>query len=305
MRKFIFTTVVICCLGISLGIFGIVKFVNHRAETRRLAEERVQQQKFEEVQITLIEGLTNEDMYAALAKQKLGNPEKYAEAEQRIETKEYSFLASKPKSQNLQGYLFPDTYRFSTAATESEVVEMLLETFGKRLAKAAAADTIVDVRGRYQLPGYDSLQLEEGTVDGLTTHEAITLASIVEKETGAGQGASSSELLEERRIVAGIFLNRLSIGMALQSDATVGYVTKSGRASATEADLKTDSPYNTYKFRGLPPGPIANVSYSSLYAVLHPKETDYLYFLHSQSTGEAYYARTFEEHTRNKAKYLR
>ncbi len=304
MRKFIFTTVVICCLGILLGIFGIVKFVNHRAENRRAAEERARQQKFEEIQVTLIEGLTTDEMYASLTKQGLGTTEAYKKSEQSIAEKEYAFLASKPNAQNFQGYLFPDTYRFSADATETEVIAALLDTFGKRFAKAAQ-DVIVDMRGRYQLPGYTALQLEEGTVSGLTVHQLVTLASIVEKETGAGQGASSAELLEERRTVAGIFLNRLSIGMALQSDATVGYITKSGRASASAADLETDSPYNTYKYRGLPPGPIANVSYSSLYAVLHPKETDYLYFLHSQSTGDVYYAKTFEEHTRNKAKYLK
>lgn len=304
MRKLLLTTVLVCCLGIGLGIFAIVDFFQDRAEMRRAAEERARQQRFAETQVTIIEGLTNESVYAALEKQNLGTAARYTQAEKDADAENYPFLQSKPKNQDLQGYLFPDTYRFNSTASESDVLTTLLETFGKRFTKAAA-DTIVDVQGRYQLPNYSSLQLAEGTVSGLTLHQILTLASIVEKETGSGRGATSAALLEERRTVAGIFLNRLSIGMALQSDATVGYVTKSGRASATNADLETDSPYNTYKYRGLPPGPIANVSYSSLYAALHPLETDYLYFLHSQSSGEVYYARTFEEHTRNKAKYLR
>lgn len=304
MRKFVFTTVLVCCLGIGLGIFAVVNFLHDRAEARRAAEERARQQRFAETQVTIIEGLTNKAVYAALEKQKLGTAAGYAQTEKELKTQDYPFLKSKPKNQDLQGYLFPDTYRFSSAATESEVLATLLETFEKRFAKAAA-DTIVDVQGRYQLPHYTSLQLSEGTVAGLTLHQILTLASIIEKETGSGKGANSAALLEERRTVAGIFLNRLSIGMALQSDATVGYVTESGRASATAKDLETDSPYNTYKYRGLPPGPIANISYSSLYAALHPIETDYLYFLHSQSTGEVYYAKTFEEHTRNKARYLK
>lgn len=304
MRKFVFATVIVCCLGIALGIFAITDYLGDRAEARKLAEERAKQQRFEETQVTLIEGLTNEDMFASLAKQKLGTVAGYEQAVRDLETGDFAFLQSRPKGQGLQGYLFPDTYRFQSTAPETEVLAMLLETFGKRFTKAAA-DAIVDVRGRYQIPGYASLYAQEVLVDGLTLHQLVTLASIVEKETGAGQGASSSELLEERRTVAGIFLNRLSINMALQSDATVGYVTKSGRASASEADLQVDSAYNTYKHRGLPPGPIANISYSSLYAVLHPIKTDYLYFLHSQSSGEVYYAETFEEHSRNKARYLK
>jgi UPF0755 protein len=141
---------------------------------------------------------------------------------------------------------------------------------------------------------------------GLTVFDVITLASILEKETGRpGESAVSDRLLEERKIVAGIFLNRLEQGMPLQSDATVNFVTKAGLASPTLDQTKVDSPYNTYKYAGLPPGPIANASYSSVYAVLHPIRSTYLYFLHEQTNGEIHYAATYEEHLRNKQKYLK
>lgn len=304
MRRLVLISGVVCCLAVGLGLFGVVRYLQHRVEARREAAERARQATYPETQITIIEGLTNAEVFASLAAQKIGTVEGYRTALERVAAAKYPFLGSKPKQQDVQGYLFPDTYRVSSAASEDDVLALLLDTFGTRFAKAAS-DAVMDMHGRYQIPGYASLQLQEGKEPGLTIHELVTLASIVEKESGSGQAASSAELLAERRTIAGIFLNRLAIGMALQSDATVNYVTKSGRASATQTDIETDSPYNTYKYRGLPPGPIANISYSSLYAVLHPLVTDYLYFLHSQSTGDVYYAKTFEEHTRNKAKYLR
>jgi UPF0755 protein len=93
--------------------------------------------------------------------------------------------------------------------------------------------------------------------------------------------------------------------MALQSDATVNYATGKNLPSPTLADLEVNSPYNTYKHRGLPPGPISNPSLSSLMAAIYPAETDYLYFLHKQPSGEPVYSKTFEEHVANKLKYLK
>ena len=110
---------------------------------------------------------------------------------------------------------------------------------------------------------------------------------------------------EERRIVAGIFYNRLNAGMALQSDATINYFTGKNDPSPLLEDLEKNSPYNTYKNRGLPPTPIGNPSLSSITAVLNPTNTDYFYFLHKQPSGEPVYSRTFEEHVANKQKYLK
>lgn len=125
-----------------------------------------------------------------------------------------------------------------------------------------------------------------------TTRDQLILASIVEKE---------AKYEADRPIIAGIFMNRLKIGMALQSDATLNYVLRSGQARLTAKDLETNSPYNTYANRGLPPGPICNPGRSSLEAAIHPTKTSYFYFL-TDSQGKAYYAKTLEEHVRNRLK---
>jgi UPF0755 protein len=125
-----------------------------------------------------------------------------------------------------------------------------------------------------------------------TLDQVVTLASIVESEVRSK---------EDRRIVAGIFLNRLKQGMALQSDATLTYVTGSKRSRSTTKDLQIDSPYNTYKYRGVPPGPIGNPGETALQAVLDPAETSYLYFL-TDKEGNVLYARTLDEHAANRQK---
>jgi UPF0755 protein len=109
---------------------------------------------------------------------------------------------------------------------------------------------------------------------------------------------------KEREIVASVFYNRLEIGMALESDATVNYVTGKGDRSATIADTKIKSPYNTYQVKGLPPTPIANPGLGSLEAAINPATTDYIYFL-NKPDGEAVYAKTLAEHNANRQKYLR
>ena len=129
-------------------------------------------------------------------------------------------------------------------------------------------------------------------MQGKTVHEIITIASIVEREV-AGEA--------DRKIVAGIFLRRLREGMPLQSDATVNYVTKGGRARPTYTDLEADSPYNTYRNKGIPPGPISNPGDASIDAVLHPDDQGYRFFL-TDDNGKAYYGKNFDEHKQNRRK---
>lgn len=305
MRKLKLYFVVIVFLIVGIGLLGVYYKVEQRRAAARAAAERARNQKAPEVQVRIIEGLTNEETYASLEQQELGTAKEYEKAEDAVEKSDFSFLSSKPNKESLLGYLFPDTYRFHSDATGAEVIAKLLETFELRFSKAAQK-SVTTANGTYTIPSFESANFDGIGADGLTIHQLVTLASVVEKETGGKNKTVGSQALdEERQTVAGIFYNRLALGMPLQSDATVNFITKSGRASATAADLEVDSPYNTYKYRGLPKGPIANVSYSSLYAVLHPKKTDYYYFLHSQSTGEVYYARNFEEHKQNKARYLK
>lgn len=302
MKKFVISAIILLLLGFTF--WSLVSSARQRTAEREARIRAANEAKFEEQKITLIEGWTNEEIYQYLEKQGLGTQADYTQAEEGIDASEYVVLADKPAKQSLQGYLFPDTYRVAKNALPANIVALLLDTFEQKFNQASKDST--EAAGYYVLPGYENLKLKNRTAPGLTAFEVITLASIVEKETGrAGENASSARLLTERQTVAGVFLNRLEAGMALQSDASINYITKSGRASSTAKDLEIDSPYNTYKYPGLPPGPIANVSYSSLYAALHPIETDNLYFLHAQPSGEIYYAKTLDEHNSNRAKYLK
>lgn len=186
------------------------------------------------------------------------------------------------ESEGLEGYLFPDTYLFPKTASASSVVGKLRDTFDMRLAD-------------YE----DDIAESE-----LGLKEIVTLASIIERETKTD---------EERPIVAGILLNRLEIGMGLQADATVQYAVASQECAGSadcewwptveKEDLEVSFAYNTYKYRGLPPGPIANPGLSSLKAAISPEESDYLYYLHEPS-GEVHYAETLDEHNTNVRRYL-
>lgn len=182
-----------------------------------------------------------------------------------------SFLASKPPAANLEGYLFPDSYRVNSAITAKMIVDTMLDTFGKRVG-----------------PEY----VQAFAAQGLSLHQALTIASLVEREVS---------IEADRPIVAQIFLKRYRTGMPLGSDSSVQYIADQ---SGTPFNLDVNSPYNTRKFTGLPPGPIGSPGLSSLDAVAHPAHTDYLYFL-SGNDGKTYFAKTFAEHERNIAKYLR
>jgi UPF0755 protein len=131
---------------------------------------------------------------------------------------------------------------------------------------------------------------------GLSPRQAITLASLVEKETAK---------LDERPIVAGVYLRRLKVGMPLQCDPTVIYALAQRNqydGNLTRANLQVDSPYNTYRYPGLPPGPIAAPSRTSVEAAAHPERVDYLYFV-SRNDGSHVFARTLDEHNRNVRQY--
>lgn len=230
-----------------------------------------------ERQVTLVEGWTLEQIADALEQagiiaDKAAFLQAATENTARFVAK-FDFLKDKPAEASLEGYLFPDTYRFFPASEPDVVIEKLLGNFGSKLGD--------DVRAAIR-------------TSGRNIHEAITLASIIEKEVRTPQ---------EMKTVAGIFKNRLDIGMALQADSTVNYLTKSGRDRSTFEDLAIDSPYNTYKYAGLPPGPISNPGLNAIMAAAAPAETTYFYFL-TDSEGRVYYAKTLEEHNENRRKYL-
>jgi UPF0755 protein len=181
----------------------------------------------------------------------------------------YPFLKNLPGNRSLEGYLFPDTYRVWGDQLPDALIRKQLDEFSARFATSTVSAKIAPLK---------------------TLDDVVILASIVEAEVPND---------DDRRIVAGIFLNRLNAGIALQSDATLSYVTGSDRARASTEDLNLDSPFNTYKNRGLPPAPINSPGASAIQAVLDPVPNDYLYFL-TDKTGKVYYAKTLEEHNANR-----
>jgi UPF0755 protein len=181
-------------------------------------------------------------------------------------------LIGKPGNVDLEGFLYPDTYIFEKNVTADEVVEKMLQNFDKKLTAGIKA---------------------RAKNSELSLYEVITLASIVEREVAKP---------EDRKLVGSVFLNRLEIGMALESCATIQYITGENKKQFTYAETRVASPYNTYINRGLPPGPIGNPSIDSILAVIEPQDSNYLYFL--SADGTTYFSRTLDEHETKKAKYL-
>ncbi len=193
----------------------------------------------------------------------------------------YSFLADKPEYFGLEGYLFPDTYRVYASSTVTEVIEKMLSNFDKKLTQKMRDDI---------------------KAQGKTIYEVITLASIVEKEAPINYQTKNNR---DARIIAGIFLNRLSYGQGLESDATLSYIYGDTKPAHSGEELEANSLYNTYKYRGLPPGPICNPGILAIEAAIYPIKTDYNYFLSPKGKDEVIYARTYQEHLNNKYKYLK
>lgn len=178
-----------------------------------------------------------------------------------------------PQAKSLEGYLFPDTYQFSRIMTMHDMAASMVRRFQKEA---------------------QSLGLDHDT------HRIVTLASIVEKETAAP---------DERPQIASVYLNRLAKNMDLAADPTVVYAAMlkgNYRGTIYQSDLQSDSPYNTYRVAGLPPGPIANPGAASLRAAMQPAQTSYLFFVAAgDGSGRHHFSATFEDHERNVIAYRR
>ena len=229
---------------------------------RRLTEGDVYTRR-----ITFPEGLMIEDMARVYERAGFGPAKTFVQA-----AADPSPIADlDTKAGDLEGYLFPDTYTMARDTSAERLVELMLRRFRAE---------------------YDRDLQQRAEERGLTAREVVTLASIVEKETANPK---------ERTLVAAVFANRLKIGMGLQTDPTVVYaLRKAGRydGNIRRADLSIDSPYNTYRNPGLPPGPIAAPGRAALEAALEPADVDYLYFV-SRNDGSHAFARTLAEHNRN------
>ncbi|MDD3007053.1 MAG: endolytic transglycosylase MltG [Candidatus Pacebacteria bacterium] len=231
--------------------------------------------KSNETQVVIPEGTANDQILEKLKIAGAISGEKDF-SQLQLDLSEYDFLSNKPEEADLQGFLFPDTYNFFKNASLEDVTTDMLDNFDRKLT--------TEMR--------EEIKKHEKTI-----YETIILASIVEKEAGNK---------EEMPTIASVFYNRLGIGQPLQSDATVNYVTNAGRAMPTSEDLETDSPYNTYKYPGLPPTPICNPGIEAIKAAIYPAQTDYFYFLTTQDEEQnTYFSRTYEEHLQNKAMYLK
>jgi UPF0755 protein len=262
-------------------------------ERREARLRRAQEQQIEEVQVTIIEGWTVKDIANHLEKQGLVNAKDFIGASESVDLTNHELVKrARLNEKSLEGFLFPDTYRFIKQATSQAIIDRMLDNFEARLGSLG----VKSGQGRYAVPGYETLKIDGAS--GLHIYELLTLASIVEKESGGANGIMSLE--EQRKIIAGIFYNRLLRGQALQADSTVNYATGKSTPAASSEDLQINSPYNTYKYPGLPPGPIANPSLSSIRAVLYPTKTDYNYFFHKQPSGEVVFSKTFDEHRRRR-----
>jgi UPF0755 protein len=223
------------------------------------------------VNVTFPEGLTIAEMAKIFETQGFGSAGSFVQA-----AKDPAAVRDlDPAAADLEGYLFPETYALSRKTDAAKLVKLMVAAFHRaftpELRQVAAARN-------------------------LTARQAVTLASIVEKETARP---------DERPLVAAVYTTRLRIGMPLQCDPTVIYgLAKAGRYNGNihKDDLAFDSPYNTYKYPGLPPGPIASPGKASLEAAVHPADADYLYFV-SRNDGSHEFARTLDEHNRNVQKY--
>lgn len=190
-----------------------------------------------------------------------------------FDTSRYEFLRDLPPDASLEGYLYPDAYTLPLEATAVDLIDAMLTKFGEQVTP----------------------QLREAfAAQGLSVHDAVTLASITHRE---------ALLADERPLIAGVYLNRLNIDMLLQADPTVQYAV--GRPGnwwtnpLSLDDLQFDSPYNTYVYGGLPPGPIANVGVNTLQAVANPTPSDYIFFVadcNAEVAGTHLFSVTYEEH---------
>lgn len=227
-----------------------------------------------EITLTFIEGWNNKDYAKYLSDQGIAKSEDFFAMIQKKADwwNNYDFLVAKPKDLDLEGYLFPDTYRVYRDASIREIIQKMLDNLAKKLTPELK---------------------QEITRQNKSINDIITLASILEKEVSTDS---------DRKLVADIFYKRLEAGMPLQADSTVNYASGKSVTQASADDLKIDSPYNTYKYKGLPPGPICNPGLSAIEAAIYPTKNDYWYFL-TTPDGKVIYSKTHDEHVAAKAKY--
>jgi UPF0755 protein len=182
---------------------------------------------------------------------------------------DFDFLQDKPKDAGLEGYLFPDSYEISKGESCEDILNAMLANFGKKLTPPLRAEITSQKKSIFDI---------------------VTVASLLEKEV---------KTLDDKKIVSGILWKRMATGMPLQLDSTIIYIT--GNPNISAKDKAIDSPYNTYKYYGLPKGPISNPGMDSITAAIYPTQTNYWYYL---TDGKTIFSETLDQHNAAKAKYL-
>lgn len=222
-------------------------------------------------QVVIFEGYDSVDIGKILQQEGICNQSEFEKLAKEDYRNDYDFLLDSPKGIGAEGYLFPDTYSISPDQTCEDFLRQMLENFNKKLTPELRAEIKNQKKSVFDI---------------------VTMASIIEKEVRS---------MEDKKLVSGILWKRLSIGMALQVDCTINYITGKNDPGAKLADLQINSPYNTYLYPGLPKGPISNPGIDSITAAIYPQKSPYLFYL---SDSKTHYAKTLEEHASNRAKYL-
>jgi UPF0755 protein len=216
------------------------------------------------LQVTIPEGYDVRQIAQMLDDDGVVHKKDFLEAAKNFAPYDYMITNSKA-NYRAEGFLFPDTYEIGKDFSSEDILKLMAKQFDQKLT-AEMRERAAEMK--------------------LSIYDLVTIASLVEKE---------AKFDEDRPIIAQVFFSRLRIGMPLQSDTTIQYLLDKPKVNVTMQDIKMESPYNTYQNEGLPPGPIANPGSASIKAVLHPADTDYLYFV-ADSEGHNHYSKTYEGH---------
>lgn len=225
--------------------------------------------------VVIPEGWDVKDIGKYLQSKEICKQDYFASLTQKDYSDKFKFLSDKPKNVDLEGYLFPDTYEIVKGESCEDVLNTMLENFDKKLTPELISEITNDPKG---------------TVKSI--FDIVTMASLLEKEVIT---------LDDKKIVSGILWKRLAVRMPLQLDSTVNYITGKTDPRALIKDTKIDSPYNTYKYSGLPKGPISNPGLDSINAAIYPTATKYWYYM---SDGKTIFSETLEQHNAAVVKYL-
>ncbi|MBU0493212.1 MAG: endolytic transglycosylase MltG [Chloroflexi bacterium] len=220
--------------------------------------------------VTILEGWRLEEVAEYLGDKGLADAQEFLRLAQAGQFQR-DFLAGRPTGASVEGYLFPDTYQLATDMTATDIIDLMLDTFGRKI----------------------SPELRDGAKNqGLSLHEVVTLASIVERE---------AVIKDEQPLIASVYLNRLTQKWPLQADPTVQYALGYQAQDQTWwkkrvyfVDLEVDSPYNTYMYKGLPLGPICSPGLEAIQAVINPQQSEYMFFV-AKGDGAHAFAKTAEE----------